>query len=88
MLNTFLSEFEKFEVIILVTVFIALVIQIAIGYYQEQIGSKNVFKRIREYYRKKDMFAEQQQKLELDKNKLKRKIQEFLFQTSFSSFHF
>ena len=40
MLNTFLSEFEKFEVIILVTVFIALVIQIAIGYYQEQIVVK------------------------------------------------
>ena len=76
MFNTFLSGFEKFEVIIFVTVFIALVIQIAIGYYQEQIGSKNVFKRIREYYREKDMFAEQQQKLELDKNKLKRKIQE------------
>lgn len=77
MLNTFLSGFEKFEVIILVTVFIVLVVQIAIGYYQEQIGSKNVFKRIREYYREKDVFAEQQQKLELDKNKLKRKIQEF-----------
>lgn len=77
MINTFLSGFEKFEVIIFVTIFIVLVIQIAIGYYQEQIGSKNVFKRIREYYREKDVFAEKQQKLEFDKNKLKSKIREF-----------
>ena len=77
MLNIFLSGFEKFEVIILVTVFIALVIQITIGYFQERVGSKDVFKRIQEYYREKDVFAEKKQKLELDKNKLKRKIQEF-----------
>ena len=36
-----------------------------------------MFKRIQEYYREKDVLAEKQQKLELDKNKLKRKIQEF-----------
>lgn len=75
MFNLFINGLEKFEVIVLVTFSIAFVIRLVIGYYQEQIGGKDILNRVKEYYQQKDEFAEQREQFEHKKSDLENKTQ-------------
>ncbi len=76
MLNAFFSGIEKIEVIIVLTLCIAFIIHLVIGYCQDKLGTKDIWKRITEYYEKKDDLEKGAQKLQLQEMKVNNLFQE------------
>lgn len=75
MLNTFFSGIEKIEVIIVLTLCITFTIHLVIGYCQDKLGTKDIWKRVAEYYKKKDDLEKEAQKLQLQKMKVNNSLQ-------------
>lgn len=76
MLNAFFTGVEKIEVIIVLTLCISLVIHLVISYCQDKLGTKDIWKRITEYYEKKDDLEKGAQKLQLQEMKVNNLFQE------------
>ncbi|WP_346676737.1 hypothetical protein [Ligilactobacillus aviarius] len=75
MLNAFFTGVEKIEVIIVLTLCVAFITHLVIGYCQDKLGTKNIWERITEYYEKKDDLEKKAQKLQLQKMKVNNSLQ-------------
>lgn len=75
MLNAFFTAVEKIEIIITLTICAAFVIHLVIGYIQDKLGTRDIWKRISEYYEKKDDLEKEAQKLQLQEVKVNNSLQ-------------
>ncbi|WP_282458439.1 hypothetical protein [Ligilactobacillus aviarius] len=75
MLNAFFLGIEKIEVIIVLTLCIAFIIHLVIGYCQDKLGTRDIWKRISEYYEQKDDLEKKAQKLQLQEAKVNNSLQ-------------
>lgn len=75
MLNAFFTGVEKVEVIVILTICITFVIHLVIGYCQDKLGTKDIWKRVAEYYEKKDDLEKEAQRLQLQEVKVNNLLQ-------------
>lgn len=76
MLNAFFTAIEKIEIIITLTICVAFVIHLVIGYIQDKLGTQDIWKRISEYYEEKDNLERKVQEIKQRERKVNNLFQE------------
>lgn len=75
MLNAFFTGIEKIEVIVILTICITFVIHLVIGYCQDKLGTKDIWKRVAEYYEQKDDLEKKAQEIRHRERKVNNSLQ-------------
>lgn len=75
MINAFFTAIEKIEIVITLTICVAFVIYLVIGYIQDKLGTQDIWKRISEYYEQKDDLEKKAQEIKHKERKVNNSLQ-------------